>query len=181
MSTISVGQKIIAPVGSSSRFNALFGSQKLEERVLLGNPVNGRVPIRFTRNVGSSNSADYSLSPESKLLEMANVQKAKILNSDDLPAADKNVIKLWSASNLWEHKDGVTTLNRDFRTWATFGENGLITNLTNERPDSNSYTELLINEDNSLGMGLRQNAPLELYGQLEIINWLLSQVTTTLK
>ncbi len=181
MSTISIGQKVVTPIGSSGRFNALFGSQKLEERVLLGNPVNGRVPIRFTSNVDSNSSADYSLSPESRLLEMANVQKAKILNGDDLSTTDKNVIRLWSAPNLWEHQEGIAALNRNFRTWAIFGEDGLITNLTNERPDSNSYTELLINEDNSLGMGLRQNAPLELYGQLEIINWLLSQVTTTLK
>lgn len=163
------GFKVLTPI--EKRGWTLFGAGK-KERLILGDEINGQIPVK----VSNGKDEGYVLTNKRVLQEIMLAKETEIKPEVDLSSTDENIVRLWSFPGLWNLNDAnKPVLNKDLDMWIAFDEDKLLTTMSHDKPNSDSYAQLFVSSENELSIGQRNKMPLEFYGQLEIFNWLIGQ------
>lgn len=175
ISTISPGAEVL--LHSSKAWKNLWTGPVEKKYQVLGREVNGQLPVKVT-TFNNSNQPSYTLSSEAFLSDLVNAKKARLQMEAPLDAKDENILRLWQ---FWKQTViDKTPIQDKLLFWANFDEEGNINSIQDTPSNSNSYVQLMVSDD-SLDLGPRNNMPINFYEQLEIFNWLLSELTISSK
>ena len=156
--------------------NSLLGKTQTEKKVILGESVGWKVPIK----VLTENGSYYSLINEQKLQETISTKNTTVKAHNELSITDKNFRALWECHGLWSINGTYKPhLIEGIKIWAILKDN-LITDIAFKEPkEASSYVELFAPDEYSLGLANKINMPPEFYRTLEDLNWLLENLRSS--
>ncbi len=159
MPAVSLGQAI-------GRVLRVTTSVVKETVQVFGDERNGFVPVKIFKG-------DESFFT---LLKTENLQGRNVDRTLEITTSDKNINMLWQ--HMKSLTEGINPAWTNVKTfYAIFDDKGLITiSLDKPKETQNSNAELFIDNEEALSIALGNNMPIKFYGQVEVLNWFISNL-----